>query len=306
MPFVAEKPACASQIEPVTNSETGRFAMKIRKITSLTAALAFCLMLLTSIILYVVPQGRVAYWADWRFLGLTKTDWGNLHINLGLLFLIALSLHIYYNWKPLVSYLKDKARNMKVLTPEFNVALIVTVIFIFGTYFLVPPLSWMMALNDHFKDAGAEKYGEPPYGHAELSSLATFTKKMGLDLDRSLVLLREAGYPVENAETTLATIGQQYRIPPQRLFETIKPAAVAVEPAAESGKPLPDSPPPGSGNLTLADFCARFNLNLKLVERELKAQGVAASPASTLKAIAGDNNTSPIDLYERIKAIVDG
>ena len=66
--------------------------MKIRRITSLTASVAFLLMLLTSIILYIVPQGRVAYWADWRLWGLTKTDWGNIHINMGLLFLIALLL----------------------------------------------------------------------------------------------------------------------------------------------------------------------------------------------------------------------
>jgi hypothetical protein len=79
--------------------------MNIRRITSLTAALSFLLMVLTSIILYIVPQGRVAYWADWKLWGLTKTDWGNIHINLGLLFLIALFIHIYYNWKPLINYL---------------------------------------------------------------------------------------------------------------------------------------------------------------------------------------------------------
>ena len=101
--------------------------MKMRKITSLTAALSFLLMVLTSIILYIVPQGRVAYWADWRLWGLSKTDWGNIHINLGFLFLISLTLHIYYNWKPITSYLKNKARQMKVFTPDFNVALVVTV-----------------------------------------------------------------------------------------------------------------------------------------------------------------------------------
>ena len=109
--------------------------MKIRKITSLTASLAFILMVLTSIVLYIVPQGRVAYWADWRLWGLTKTDWGNIHINMGLLFLIALFLHIYYNWKPLMSYLKNKAKQMKVFTPEFNVALVITVAFDCGHLF---------------------------------------------------------------------------------------------------------------------------------------------------------------------------
>lgn len=187
---------------------------------------AFLLMLLTSIILYIVPQGRVAYWADYRRWGLTKTDWGNIHINLGLLFLIALFLQIYYNWKPLISYLKNKAKEIKVFTPEFNIALIVVILFTAGTYFLVPPFSWVMTLNDHFKDTGAEKYGEPPYGHAELSSLKTFTKKMNLDLAKSMELLDKAGYPVENSDITLDTIGRRYNIPPQLIYQTIKPAEI--------------------------------------------------------------------------------
>ena len=50
--------------------------MRIRKITSLTAGLAFIVMLVTSIILYIVPQGRVAYWADWKLWGLTQNRLG--------------------------------------------------------------------------------------------------------------------------------------------------------------------------------------------------------------------------------------
>ena len=278
--------------------------MKLRKITSLTAALAFILMLITSIILYIVPQGRVAYWADWRLWGLTKTDWGNLHINLGLLFLIALGLHIYYNWKPLLSYLKDKARKMKVLTAEFNTALVIVVAFMLGTYFLVPPFGWMMSLNDYFKDIGAEKYGEPPYGHAELSSLKTFTKKMNLDLGKSLELLEKAGYPVDKSETTISAIGRQYKVPPRTIYETIKPAQISTTQNADLEKKLPESPPPGTGNLTLADFCTQYKLNMKLVVRELKKQNVEATEVLTLKEIAAKNNTNPIDLYEQIKSIV--
>jgi len=92
--------------------------VKIRQITSLTAFTSFVLMLITSLILYISPQGRVAYWADWRLLGLDKTQWSNLHINLGVLFLLAVFLHIYYNWKPILSYLKNKARELKIFTPQ--------------------------------------------------------------------------------------------------------------------------------------------------------------------------------------------
>lgn len=279
--------------------------MKIRKITSLTASMTFILMALTSIILYIVPQGRVAYWADWRLWGLTKSDWGNIHINLGLLFLLALLLHIYYNWKPLVSYLKDKTKRLKVFTPEFIVASVIMVVFIVGTYFLVPPFSWVMALNDNLKEAGAEKYGEPPYGHAELSSLKTFSKKTNLDLEKSLVLLKQAGYPVESKDIPLEKIARIYGVPPQKIYETIKPARVTTNKHEAENSPLPESPPPGTGNLTLADFCAQFNLNMKMVVRELKTQGIEATEESTLKKIAADNHTSPTDVYESIAAIVN-
>jgi hypothetical protein len=279
--------------------------LKIRRITSLTASLAFVLMVLTSVILYIVPQGRVAYWADWRLWGLTKTDWGNLHINLGLLFLIALFVHIYYNWKPLINYLKNKSKQVKVFTPEFSSALVITILFMVGTYFLVPPFSWVMSLNEYFKDTGAENYGEPPYGHAELSSLQTFTKKMNLDLAKSLELLDKAGYAVENSDITLAAIGRRYSIPPQRVYETIKPATMITANKSGSSSGLPESPRPGTGNLTLADFCTQFNLNIKRVVRELKRQGIEASEKMTLKKIATNNRTNPSDLYERIKNIVE-
>ncbi len=74
--------------------------MKLRKITSLTALLSFVFLTLTSLILFIVPHGRVAYRSDWRLWGLSKTQWSDLHINIGFLFLIAIFVHIYYNWKP--------------------------------------------------------------------------------------------------------------------------------------------------------------------------------------------------------------
>ncbi|MCK4621505.1 MAG: DUF4405 domain-containing protein [Desulfuromonadales bacterium] len=50
--------------------------MNMRKITSLIALISFVLLMLTSIILYIVPSGRVAYWAGWRLWALNKEDWG--------------------------------------------------------------------------------------------------------------------------------------------------------------------------------------------------------------------------------------
>ncbi len=278
--------------------------MNIRRITSLTAALAFLMMILTSVILYIVPHGRVAYWADWHLWGLTKTDWGNMHTNLGLLFLLSLFLHVYYNWKPLMAYLKNRARQMKVFTPEFNTALIITVVFTVGTYFLIPPFSWVMALGDQIKAGGTEKYGEPPYGHAELSSLKTFSQKMKLDLARSMQLLETAGYTAEDASVTLAEIGKKYGVAPQAVYTAMKAAAIESSGATAGSTGLPVSAPPGTGNLTLADFSARHSLNLKMIERELKKRGFAVSAEMSLKQIAAQNLTSPTDIYAGIREII--
>ena len=277
--------------------------MQIRKIASLVAALSFIIMALTSFILYIVPQGRIAYWANWHLWGLTKEQWGNIHINTGILFLIALGFHVYYNWKLIISYLKDKAKNLKVFTKEFNIALLLTLLVISGTHFGIPPFSSILAISQDIKDMAAEKYGEPPYGHAELSSLKTFSKKMGIDLKESIERLKKAGYEFEGENQTILEISKQNKVSPKQIYITIKPND--TESAGPIGivEKLPGSPPPGTGNLTLADLCSRYNLNMKVVNRGLAKEGIKASEELTIKKIAEKNHMSPIDIYEKIKSI---
>jgi hypothetical protein len=82
----------------------------------------------------------------------------------------------------------------------------------------------------------------------------------------------------------------------------MQPAKSAVGVKAETAR-LPDSPPPGTGNLTLADFCSQFGLNMKTVVRQLKKNGITASEELTIKKIADNNGIGPVDLYESIKAV---
>jgi hypothetical protein len=126
---------------------------------------------------------------------------------------------------------------------------------------------------------------------------------MNLDLAKSMALLEKAGFAAEDGNMTLAAIGARYDIPPQMVYETIKPAAIATA-KQSAGKGMPESPPPGTGRLTLADLCTQYQLNMKLVVRELKKQGIEASEAMTLKEIAANNSTGPHDIYEHIQHIV--
>ena len=278
--------------------------MNIRKTTSLTAGLSFIAMFLTSVILYIVPQGRIAYWSDWRLWGLSKEQWGNIHINTGILFLLSLGLHIYYNWTPIKNYLKNRTKKLVIFTKEFNLALVLTLICILGTHFEIPPFSSILSVSESIKDQAAVKYGEPPYGHAELSSLKTFTQKVGLDLDQSLERIKSEGFAVKDGNQTLIEISKINNVPPQQVYLAMKPKDKDSKRqivSAGNTIQLPESPPPGTGNMTLADLCAQFNLNIKTLLRDMSGTGIKADESQTIKKIAEINQTGPLDIYENIK-----
>lgn len=268
----------------------------LRRIVSLTALFTFVLTLVTSLILYITPQGRIAYWADWKLLGLDKSQWGNLHINLGTLFLLALVFHLFYNWKPVLAYL-SRARRVVFFTRESALALALTGLVGLGTYFAIPPFSSFLDLSTAIKDAAARKYGEPPYGHAELSSLATLAGKLGMTAQQVLEALAKAGFPAESGEQTLLELSRRYGVPPRLLY-----GAFAPSPAPATG--LPATPPAGTGSLPLADLCARFDLKIPEVLGALEARGIRARADLNLRQIGEANAKTPQDIYASIREAV--
>jgi hypothetical protein len=100
----------------------------LRGQTSLLTLAGFLIMAVTGLVLYVVPQGRIAYWTNWTFLNLTKSNWGDVHILSSILFIIAGAFHIYFNWKPLMNYLRDRTRGGMKLKKEIAVSVVAMVL----------------------------------------------------------------------------------------------------------------------------------------------------------------------------------
>ena len=95
----------------------------MKKITSLTLALSFLTMTFTGLILYIVPKGKIAYWADWHIFGLSKGEYGDIHTTSMVVFIFFGGLHIYYNWKPIMSYMKNSSHKVSFTKKEFLLAL---------------------------------------------------------------------------------------------------------------------------------------------------------------------------------------
>ena len=115
--------------------------MKLKKITSLVMLWSMIMMTYTGIVLYIAPHGRVAYWTNWELFGWSKDQFAEIHTTFMVLFIVTTLLHIYYNWKPLTSYMKNQAKAFVFFTKEMVVALSIVLLFLIGTLYTIVPFS---------------------------------------------------------------------------------------------------------------------------------------------------------------------
>lgn len=269
----------------------------LRKITSLTSFLSLAITLFTSVVLYIVPQGRVAYWADWHFLGLSKDQWGDIHITVGTLFLVVLFIHLWLNWKPITSYMRNQAREMVVMTKPMVISLLLTLFVTVGTLLHLPPMQQVLDLGASIKDAAVKTYGSPPYGHAELSPLRKFCGFLGLDAEDALAALHKAGYGAAvTIDTPIKEIARMKGVSPQQVLDDIR-GMLGGDPFAA----LPVSPPEGTGRLKLSDLAQSFGLPMDDVLARLAARSMTADPAMSMKDIAQKNSVTPKDVYNALR-----
>ncbi|MFA6788299.1 MAG: DUF4405 domain-containing protein [Arcobacteraceae bacterium] len=193
--------------------------MNLKKTTSLVMLLATLMLTYTGVMLFIAPQGKIAYWANWEFLGLNKGEYTSLHNTFFVLFLVAFVLHVYYNFKPIKNYLSNEAKELVVATKEMIIATIFTVVFIIGTLMTVPPFTTFLSLGEDAKEYWTEVYGEPPYNHAELSSLKVFIRKTGLDETKAVQALKDSNIIFSGLDEKLLDVAKNNNKSPNDIYE---------------------------------------------------------------------------------------
>ena len=276
-----------------------------RGLTSFFTLFGFLIMSVTGLVLYVVPAGRVAYWTTWEMIGLSKTDWGNIHILSSLLFIVAGGFHTYFNWKPLMNYFKSKARKGIKLGRELAISLVLLVWVIVSSIWPFPPLSYLLDFNEWIKETWIvqDEY-EPPFGHAELMSLNVFAEKMGINLEKAIQELKANGIVFDSAEETLEEIGKNNNISPMNIYLLIK----KYEPAPQPEKLEAYTPESvavefsgtGFGNKTIRSICAQVGLDTTVAVARLTSAGVSANLNQTMKAAAEAAHSEPIEIMKTI------
>ena len=291
---------------------TSKAGFSHRGLTSLMGAAGLLVMGISGLVAYLMPHGRIAYWNDWHFLGLTKTQWGDIHIISGILFLVAMGFHIYFNWKPFISYLKGKAAQMKGRKRELWITLAALVLVVAAGIHPFPPLSWLVDLNTALKNSWVTTPAhEPPFGHAEELKLGVFCKKMRIPVDKAVELLTQKGLKGVSLQAPVIDIARLNQTAPAALYALIKPLEKLMEAAAPAGHAYTAQEVEerfagtGIGNKTLAEVAQAAGQTQAAVAARLKAAGLTMGPQQTLKAAAeGNGLASPLEMLKAM--LVEG
>ncbi len=269
----------------------------MRKMVTFSMLFSFIILIMTSIILYICPEGRVAYWANWTILGLSKTQWGDLHITGGVLFLISGLWHLILNSKVILFHIKKSILKHSASPAPILIALIINIFFFAGTLYAIQPLKQIIVWKDDIKKIQVEKYGNPPYGHAEQSTLEAFCGFLQLDTNTVIKALQQQLKGNITRETTILEIAQTNNITPQALYQLIQTSTT------DSKTPsLPPTPPEGTGSMTLSSFCQNNQISCETILKKLQEKGMTVnSEEQTFKEIAKQNNTLPANVYETIR-----
>jgi succinate dehydrogenase hydrophobic anchor subunit len=313
--------------------DTTIYRLHLRGFISLLTALSFLIMTVSGIILFITPQGRIAYWLDWSFWGISKTQWGDMHITTSLLFALAGLWHTWLNWRALVSYFQDKIKKTVALKAELVAAAIITVFCTVGGIYKTPPLSYILIFNDYIKESWVKTpEDEPVISHAELLSIKNFLKKVDIELEPALELLKKQGIKVAGPEEKLLDIARNNRTSPSAIYKLLKTleqkpvasAPAAILPQQEAKKTPPSSTPSevksvppasktwtlelvqkefegkGVGRKTLADICKEHGLDQGAIIKKLAAKKITMASSDTLKKISEERGELPIDVLKVI------
>lgn len=279
--------------------ERGKFNW--RGTASLLAAVSFVVMAVSGVVLYVSPQGRVAHWADWRVAGLDKEQWGAVHTTSSLLFVIAACVHLYFNWRVFLHYIRVAKRfNLK---REMAAALLITTVVVAGTVWEVPPFSSIMAANARLKAYWEARSYRAPYPHAEASTLAEFAERTSVDLEQLKTRLADMGANVSDLATTIGSAARELGVSPAELFERLG-ASSGHTTGSGGGRGASGGSGSGFGRQTLADVCRASGVDVQQAIAALKAKGIQADAGERLRDIADRAGVRPPEIIDMVETMV--
>jgi len=279
----------------------------LRKAVSMTAMFSFIYLAFSGVVMYVTPPGRIAYWADWRIFGMNKTMYNETHVTISMLFLVCMVLHIWLNWKPIMNYMKNRSGSLVIFTKETVLGLLLSVLFVSGTLMGASPFSNILNALGDIKDDYEYSLGNPPYPHAELTTLLAFIKRMKFDEKAAIEVLNSEKIQF-TMEQNLKTIADNNGVDPADIFNLLKPTQkegaedepVVMYEGVQGGvymSKYEDMAGSGMGRKSVANAAEHAGISIDKALERLKKYGIEAASEDTLKDVGTEAGIMPMDIF---------
>jgi hypothetical protein len=263
-----------------------------RAFITFSIVFAFLVILVSGIILYVAPPGRIANWSRWTIVALTKSQWQAVHTVFAALFVIIALFHVYFNWKVILSNVRKRIADGMSRRRELAFALSIGIVIVMLVLTDAPPFSTFMDLGEDLKNSWATSDTEPPRPHAELQTLIAFAQTAQIPLEDLTSRLGAAGLEPDSMEMTIASLAQKYHLSPQQLYGRIKVERPTSDLRGGSG---------GYGRKRVAEVCRELDVPLETALERLRSRGIAATGESSLRDIALETKLTPRDVATIIR-----
>ena len=208
----------------------------MKKITSLSLGFSFLIMSYTGVILYIAPHGRVSKWLDWHLFGLDKVQYEELHTTSMVTFLVFGILHIYYNWKAIVIYMRDSSKKISFTKKEFLIALILNILFVVGTLTATQPFKGFLDLGETIKDTWGEKAREvtspldsktvqvsikPPPEQLGKKTLKDLSDMGNINLEKAIKILQSKGLSEIDSSVRIREISNELELTTTEVYKLL-------------------------------------------------------------------------------------
>lgn len=271
-------------------SASSRFHWK--PFVSFYVVFSFLALAVSGIVLYVAPPGRVANWSVWRLLLLSKAQWQAIHTIVALVFLLAASFHVYFNWKVLLAYLRSKLQAGLRMKRELAAAAVTGLAVLTVSITGLPPFGTVMEVGEDIKNSWSSTATEPPVPHAELLTLEKLSETVKIPTEKALANLEKHGVKGAEPAMTVLQVADLNRLTPQQVYQRMQSedAKPAVS-LAEGG---------GWGRMDVQQVCERFSVPVDSGVARLQAAGIQAEAGTLIRELATARGKTPIDIAKII------
>lgn len=281
-----------------------RKGFQFRAFTSTVITISFLIISISGIILYIVPPGRIAHWTHWKLFALQKDDWAAVHTIFSYVFIAFAIVHIVYNYKTLLAYLKDRVTKSFSFRAEWILAAALSLVIWIATVFGIAPFSTIMDIGETFKNSWGKSEALP---HTEAFTLKKFSSVYNVKLETMKAKLKTKGIDNVSNEMTLDEIANKYKTTPKALYDIIMEDEEKTESkeyshsSNEEGSYEGTGSGHGYGKLKIKDAAEKAGISYEEAVNRLKKKGIIyASEEKTLRTLAEDNNIAPSSVYQAI------